>query len=154
MLTQCPSCQTTFRVTSEILRVADGQVRCGRCQTQFDALERLLDENDASFNDTGRFTQPRMSGSATSTHTALDDPAAHEDVTMEGRRIEISGRYRVDEGSDAEPQIREESVEEWVEIEDVDAADEPARPQEAESESEAEPEPIFEDSDADQDEEA
>jgi predicted Zn finger-like uncharacterized protein len=148
MLTQCPSCQTTFRVTSEILRVADGQVRCGRCQTQFDALERLLDENDASFNDTGRFAQPRMSGSSTSTHTALDDPAAHEDVTMEGRRIEISGRYRVDEGSDAEPQIREESVEEWVEIEDVDATDEPAQPQESEAE------PIFDDSEADQDEEA
>ena len=43
MLTQCPSCQTTFRITSEILRVAHGQVRCGRCHTQFDALERLVD---------------------------------------------------------------------------------------------------------------
>ena len=40
MLTQCPNCQTTFRVTAEILRVAEGQVRCGRCQTQFDALEQ------------------------------------------------------------------------------------------------------------------
>ena len=48
MLTQCPNCQTTFRVTTEILRVADGQVRCGRCQTQFDALERLIDENEAT----------------------------------------------------------------------------------------------------------
>jgi predicted Zn finger-like uncharacterized protein len=46
MLTQCPACHTTFRVTSEILRVADGQVRCGRCQTQFDAFERLLEESD------------------------------------------------------------------------------------------------------------
>lgn len=46
MLTQCPACHTTFRVTSEILSVADGQVRCGRCQTQFDAFERLLEESD------------------------------------------------------------------------------------------------------------
>lgn len=38
MLTRCPSCQTTFKVTSDILRVADGQVRCGRCQYQFNAL--------------------------------------------------------------------------------------------------------------------
>src|SRR4029450_4644736 len=48
MLTQCPNCQTTFRVTTEILRVADGQVRCGRCQTQFDALERLIHEHEAA----------------------------------------------------------------------------------------------------------
>src|SRR5690606_34656537 len=38
MLTRCPSCQTTFKVTSDILRVAEGQVRCGRCQYQFNAL--------------------------------------------------------------------------------------------------------------------
>lgn len=141
MLTQCPNCQTTFRVTSEILRVAEGQVRCGRCQTQFDALERLLDESDVSFDDTGRYAQPRTS-SATGAHTALDDPAAHEEVTLEGRHIEISGRYRVDEDADDQPQIREESAEEWVEIEDVDAAEEPAQP--------AETDPIF----ADEDEEA
>ena len=42
MLTQCPNCQTTFRVKTEILRVADGQVRCGRCQTQFDALDGMV----------------------------------------------------------------------------------------------------------------
>ncbi|MGH8186818.1 MAG: DUF3426 domain-containing protein [Steroidobacteraceae bacterium] len=146
MLTQCPNCQTTFRVTSEILRVADGQVRCGRCQTQFDALERLLDESDVSFDDTGHHAQPRTS-SATGAHTALDDPAAHEDVTLEGRHIEISGRYRVDEDGDDQPQIREESVEEWVEIEDVDA-EEPAQAAEAD--------PIFadEDEDDDEDEEA
>ncbi len=54
MLTQCPNCQTTFRVTTEILRVADGQVRCGRCQTQFDALERLIDENEAADVQSGR----------------------------------------------------------------------------------------------------
>ena len=60
MLTQCPNCQTTFRVTSEILRVADGQVRCGRCQTQFDALERLLDEADAQDVQSGRFLRPKI----------------------------------------------------------------------------------------------
>ncbi|MET0656855.1 MAG: MJ0042-type zinc finger domain-containing protein, partial [Steroidobacteraceae bacterium] len=33
MLTQCPECQTTFRITPAILRAASGQVRCGRCRT-------------------------------------------------------------------------------------------------------------------------
>lgn len=107
MLTQCPSCHTTFRVTSEILRVADGQVRCGRCQTQFDALAQLLDEPDAPE------AEPRF---------IPRDQATREDITLEGRHIEISGRYRVSEAPADEPAVREETHEEWVAIEDVDEA--------------------------------
>jgi predicted Zn finger-like uncharacterized protein len=124
MLTQCPSCQTTFRVTSEILRVAHGQVRCGRCQTQFDALERLIEETDAGDIQSGRYLRPPQ-------HTAppappegeieVEEPLTHEDITLEGRHIEISGTYQVlDESGRGEPQIREETIEEWVEIDDVD----------------------------------
>ncbi len=43
MYSQCPDCQTRFRVTAEILRVAHGTVRCGRCGSAFDALARLSD---------------------------------------------------------------------------------------------------------------
>jgi predicted Zn finger-like uncharacterized protein len=43
MYSQCPDCQTRFRVTAEMLRAAHGTVRCGRCGTAFDALERLSD---------------------------------------------------------------------------------------------------------------
>lgn len=43
MFTRCPSCQTLFRITAETLRAARGQVRCGRCRTQFDALEHLME---------------------------------------------------------------------------------------------------------------
>ena len=124
MLTQCPNCQTTFRVTTEILRVADGQVRCGRCQTQFDALERLIDDNEAP--------EPQPSRAARATRTPgaapieVEEPAAQEDITLEGRHIEISGRYRLPDGARGEPRIREETVEEWVEIDDIeDAAEEP-----------------------------
>lgn len=46
MLTQCPACLTIFRVTGPILRTGHGQVRCGRCEQQFDALERLLDDEE------------------------------------------------------------------------------------------------------------
>ena len=107
MLTQCPNCQTTFRVTTEILRVADGQVRCGRCQTQFDALERLIDEKAAQRD------------------IEVEEPAAQEDITLEGRHIEISGRYRLPDSVRGETRIREETVEEWVEIDDIeDAAEE------------------------------
>ena len=41
MYTQCPNCHSYFRVTAEQLRTADGRVRCGVCDTLFDALEHL-----------------------------------------------------------------------------------------------------------------
>ncbi|GAB2181022.1 DUF3426 domain-containing protein [Denitratisoma sp. agr-D3] len=44
MLTRCPSCATTFRVTPEQLKVRLGRVRCGQCQTVFNALDGLVEE--------------------------------------------------------------------------------------------------------------
>ncbi len=41
MLTQCPTCQTTFHVTAAMLKAAQGRVRCGRCAEIFDALASL-----------------------------------------------------------------------------------------------------------------
>ena len=119
MLTQCPNCQTTFRVTTEILRVADGQVRCGRCQTQFDALERLIDENESGQQAP---RSPRTTRPAASEPIEVEERAEQEDITLEGRHIEISGRYRMPDSPRGEPQIREEIVEEWVEIDDIDEA--------------------------------
>jgi len=43
MYSQCPECQTRFRVTADALRAAHGTVLCGRCGCAFDALERLSD---------------------------------------------------------------------------------------------------------------
>ena len=125
MLTQCPNCQTTFRVTTEILRVADGQVRCGRCQAQFDALERLIDENEAATDQASPEPRSARSPSANPSRIEVEEPAAQEDITLEGRHIEISGRYRLPDSARGEPRIREETVEEWVEIDDIeDAAEE------------------------------
>ena len=44
MFTQCPNCATVFRVTAEVLRAAQGEVRCGVCATSFDALENLSEQ--------------------------------------------------------------------------------------------------------------
>lgn len=124
MLTQCPSCQTTFRVTSEILRVAHGQVRCGRCQTQFDALERLIEENDDGDIESGRYLRPPRAISQPPSppgQIEVEEPIEHEDITLEGRHIEISGVYEtIDETGQGEPQVREEVIEEWVEIDEDD----------------------------------
>jgi predicted Zn finger-like uncharacterized protein len=125
MLTQCPSCQTTFRVTSEILRVAHGQVRCGRCQTQFDALERLIEENADGEIETGRYLRPPRALPQPSPwpgQIEVEEPMQHEEVTLEGRHIEISGVYEtIDESGQGEPQMHEEVIEEWVEIGAEDA---------------------------------
>jgi predicted Zn finger-like uncharacterized protein len=43
MYSQCPDCLARFRVTADALRTARGTVRCGRCGSAFDALERLHD---------------------------------------------------------------------------------------------------------------
>src|SRR5262245_157561 len=111
MLTQCPNCQTTFRVTTEILRVADGQVRCGRCQTQFDALERLINENEAAPAPASPEPRSMRSPPAATSRIEVEEPAAQEDITLEGRHIEISGRYRLPDNARGEPRIREETVE-------------------------------------------
>jgi predicted Zn finger-like uncharacterized protein len=55
LATRCTACGTVFRVVADQLRVSEGWVRCGRCQTVFNALEELIDL------DTG---EPRQAGDA------------------------------------------------------------------------------------------
>ena len=45
LLTRCPECDTTFRVTEETLKKASGQVRCGRCASVFNAYAELQDSD-------------------------------------------------------------------------------------------------------------
>jgi predicted Zn finger-like uncharacterized protein len=42
MKTRCRECGTIFRVTPEQLRVKSGKVRCGQCQTVFNAFDTLI----------------------------------------------------------------------------------------------------------------
>lgn len=44
---RCPACGTVFRVTSEQLRLKAGKVRCGHCQSVFNAFDHLLVADDA-----------------------------------------------------------------------------------------------------------
>ncbi len=92
MLTQCPGCQTVFRVTSTILRAAHGQVRCGRCNHQFDAIEQLLDGEEPQVEAAPSETQPSTAGSKPVEYEAA--ALSHEEIVLEGTRIEISGIYR------------------------------------------------------------
>ena len=42
LATQCPHCQTTFRVAHDQLKLRAGLVRCGACQEIFNGIEHLL----------------------------------------------------------------------------------------------------------------
>jgi predicted Zn finger-like uncharacterized protein len=44
LYTQCPNCESVFRLTAQALGAAGGQVRCGRCSSQFNALTRLAED--------------------------------------------------------------------------------------------------------------
>jgi predicted Zn finger-like uncharacterized protein len=47
MFTQCPKCETIFKLSADVLRTAGGQVRCGRCGEVFNALTRLAEQPGA-----------------------------------------------------------------------------------------------------------
>lgn len=42
LITSCPACATQFKAVPDQLRIADGWVRCGRCNEVFNASLRLL----------------------------------------------------------------------------------------------------------------
>ena len=44
-VTQCPHCQTSFRVSHAQLSVARGVVRCGACLQVFNAAQQLLNSS-------------------------------------------------------------------------------------------------------------
>ena len=46
MFTQCPHCDTRFRIRAQEIRGAAGKVHCGRCNNVFNAIETLYDDRD------------------------------------------------------------------------------------------------------------
>lgn len=48
MVTSCPACTTTFRITPEQLKQREGKVRCGKCSGVFDAFKSLATLPDQS----------------------------------------------------------------------------------------------------------
>jgi len=140
MLTECPSCQTVFRVTGAILKIGHGQVRCGKCRTQFDALDSLLDEDqfaaeellasraktESAAKDSPRESLQASKDQVVAQEAAQDaaqdlidvrPPDIAEEITLEGSRIEISGVYRVaHDSADASDNTSEQIIHEHVVI--------------------------------------
>ena len=80
-VTQCPHCQTSFRVTHHQLSVARGVVRCGNCLQVFNAAKQLLEQNRAA-SDRGVATPAEPAPAAPPLPAAppvAELPAADED---------------------------------------------------------------------------
>lgn len=50
MITRCPACETSFRITEAQLNTAKGAVRCGSCLQIFKAMDNLLPPRSADKN--------------------------------------------------------------------------------------------------------
>ena len=81
MATRCTTCGTIFRVVQDQLKVSEGWVRCGRCDSVFNAIESLFDlEREAP--------PPWQPGSS---QAAVRPPAPSRNMPYDDRPTEQDG---------------------------------------------------------------
>ena len=84
LFTRCTGCKTVFRVTTGDLQASGGQVRCGRCQTVFDAFASLTAmppgqaQEDAATDSPIATSLEMDPGEPTSSAMAALDPVPHD----------------------------------------------------------------------------
>lgn len=98
MVTRCPQCQTSFRVTDEHLKIANGAVRCGSCLHVFQAKDhRVPDMPPAATSHTAASraattTTQRPAASASSIKSPPTPASAPASPTT-------SGKFQFDQSS-------------------------------------------------------
>lgn len=103
-VTQCPNCETSFRVTAEQLNIADGAVRCGSCLHIFKAMEHRATNTDLT-----------PDAVATTTTTIIDDSDDNADAAS-------NDAQNLDHSSEQNPdQNPKTSLEHGPELASVDA---------------------------------
>ncbi len=85
MITRCPSCDTSFRITPAQLQTAKGAVRCGACLHIFKALDHLV--SDSSKKSTPAKPAPQKAPSAP-TVKASAEKKTEEKVHKESPKFE------------------------------------------------------------------
>lgn len=83
LATQCPHCQTTFRVAQDQLKLRAGLVRCGHCKEIFNGIEHLLPPTEAADPVMSAPSTPSIDGMPvapfdTSSDSPAKDPAFAE----------------------------------------------------------------------------
>ena len=88
MFTRCPECETTFRLSAADLRRAQGRVRCGDCETVFNALEFLAEEPAESARQSRHLARPDFAGPTRLTNAA--NPGRTEDSHFDRDEFDAS----------------------------------------------------------------
>jgi predicted Zn finger-like uncharacterized protein len=97
LFTRCSGCDTVFRVTTSDLQASGGQVRCGRCQTIFDAFASLTarppgqpQEDPTAISD----GSPRSEDAATGASIpAAHETASHDSMSLEPTALDPNPHY-------------------------------------------------------------
>jgi len=91
-ITYCPTCATSFKVTPDQLRLANGWVRCGRCTCVFEALANLTPP--VALSDTASLAamlaELDLSPALSATAVSFDSPAASPERSHRGVWIFLS----------------------------------------------------------------
>ena len=110
MLTTCPECHTTFRVTQEHLGLRRGLVRCGHCEVVFNAYDSLLAELLAPPNEPDKIEDAQIltlpeetSSEAQVPELAVEaqPPAPEPEPPASAGRIPLAGRSPSEETSES-----------------------------------------------------
>lgn len=104
MLTCCPACGTNFRVTPEQLKARAGKVRCGKCQTVFNALDTLIEapKGPETAASAAEGTPPSSSPQPPATDAATALPP-ESGITDENASIDTQSALFVGETADTQP---------------------------------------------------
>ena len=74
MYTQCPHCQTCFRIAEAHLKAAKGQVRCGSCKEVFTATDYLYDGVPSDTNKPAKQASKKPVTTSPATKPQMDAP--------------------------------------------------------------------------------
>jgi len=148
LATQCPHCQTTFRVAHDQLKLRAGLVRCGACKQIFNGIENLLRPEDLE-QATGlpNPQQPRNESAPQTESHAPEAPAAPamsgDDVSSPGpepspamdAEEDKTPDFSADDASETDKNIRKDDP--LLRMTLMDFTHEPRKPAQADSEKPA-----------------
>jgi predicted Zn finger-like uncharacterized protein len=98
MVTRCPQCQTSFRVTEDHLKIANGAVRCGSCLHVFQARFHWVNPDNVSPSPWA-FEEKKTEANPVVSDVVSTDSAASADTSVDSPRKFQFDQSAIDSGS-------------------------------------------------------